>query len=255
MLPAMVDPETLTLYGFGGYAGLADLSPFVAKLEAWLKLADVAYDKRPGDARKAPRGKLPFVVHRGQKISDSQRILEHFAATGVGDLDATLDADQRAELFALRSLLELDFYFVLVFFRWQYEPGWARYREGIGAVVRKAGVPGFLLGPVLGLIRKNALEQVFAQGTGRREVEENLEHARSLFASLEWLLRQREGGRYWFGEQPTSADAIAHAFVSAAVVPKVDSPLAGLLEPHPRLQAWFEAVDPICRADLPGAAA
>jgi glutathione S-transferase len=244
----MSDPETLKLYGYGGYAGLPDLSPFVAKLEAWLKLAGVGYDKRPGDARKAPRGKLPFIVHRGQRIGDSQRILEHFAATGVGDLDANLDGDQRAELFALRSLLELDFYFILVFFRWQYEPGWARYREGIAAVVRAAGVPGFMLGPVLGLIRKNAVKQVFAQGVGRREVDENLDHARALFASLDWMLRQREGGRFWFGEQPSSADAIAHAFVSAAVVPKVDSPLERLLDPHPRLQAWFEGVDPLCRA-------
>ena len=251
ILGPMADPETLTLYGYAGYAGLSDLSPFVAKLESWLHLAEVPYTKRLGDSRKAPRKKLPFIAHQGRKITDSQRILEYFAEAGVGDLDGWLDADQRAETFALRSMLELDFYFILVFFRWQHEPGWAHYREGIGAVIRQSGVPKVLLNSVLRLARKQAVGQLLAQGTGRRDAEENLAHARSLFASLEWMLRQREPGPFWFGDRPSSADAIAHAFVASAVVPPLGLEIGRLLEPNPRLQAWFESVDPRCRDTSP----
>jgi hypothetical protein len=43
----------------------------------------------------------------------------------IADLDVWLDADQRAELCMLRSMLELDFYFVIVYFRWQADAGWA----------------------------------------------------------------------------------------------------------------------------------
>lgn len=236
----MSDAE-IKLYGFAGFAGLPDLSPFVSKLEAYLRLAEVPYVKRSGDSRKAPRGKLPYIKHGDRTVTDSQRIIEYFAEQGIADLDAWLDADHRAELFALRSMFEVDLYFIVLHYRWQDETGWAHYREAIATVLRDAGVPGFLQGAVLRSIRKGPIAQAIAQGAGRRDSEENLAHVRHMFATLEQFLARREGP-WWFGDKPSSADAIGYAFVGGAIVPKMGLGLETLADPHPRLRAWFEHV-------------
>ncbi|HLT38118.1 MAG TPA: Tom37 metaxin N-terminal-like domain-containing protein [Enhygromyxa sp.] len=233
--------ETIKVYGFAKLGELPDLSPFVSKLEGYLRLADVGYEKRPGDVRKAPRGKLPYIAHAGRKISDSQRIIEYLAEQGVCNLDDWLDDDQRAELFALRSMVETDLYFVLLHFRWQLDAGWAHYREAIATVLRGAGLPGFLLGPISRSIRKSTVAQMIGQGAGRRDTDENLAHAREMFRVLARFLERREGP-WWFGDKPSSADAILHAFVAGTIVPKWGLPIEGLADPHPRLREWFEHV-------------
>lgn len=233
--------ETLEVYGFAKLGELPDLSPFVSKLEDYLRLAKVPYEKRSGDVRKAPRGKLPYIVHAGSTIADSQRILEYLAKQEICDLDDWLTPDQRAELFALRSMVETDLYFVIVHFRWQLDAGWAYYNEAIATVLRGAGLPGFLIGPIIKSIRKNTVKQAIAQGAGRRDSEENLAHAREMFGVLARFLERRDGP-WWFGDRPSSADAILHAFVAATIVPKWGLPIEALADPHPRLRAWFEHV-------------
>lgn len=240
MLRRMSDP--IQLYGYVSFGELPDVSPFVVKLENHLRLAKVPYEKQLGDVRKAPRKKLPYIVHAGRTVPDSQRIIEYLAQQGVCDLDHWLDAQQRAELFALRSMVETDLYFVILHFRWQLDAGWSTYSKSIGAVLRQSGVPGFLVGPILRSVRKATVEQTIGQGAGRRDTEENLAHARELFAALASFLERRDGP-WWFGDKPSSADAVLHAFVAATIVPKMGLPIEALAEPHPRLRAWFEHVD------------
>lgn len=239
--------ETLQVYGFAKLGELPDLSPFVSKLEGYLRLAEVPYEKRAGDVRKAPRGKLPYIVHAGRTVADSQRIIEYLAEQGVCNLDDGLDDDQRAELFALRSMLETDLYFVILHFRWQLDAGWTHYREAIATVLRGAGLPGFLLGPILKSIRKNTIVQTIGQGTGRRDTDENLAHARAIFRVLANFLERRDGP-WWFGDKLSSADAIVHAFVAATIVPKMGLPIESLADPHPKLREWFDRVHARVRA-------
>lgn len=242
----MSDP--IQLYGYVEFGELPDVSPFVVKLENYLRLAKVPYEKRLGDVRKAPRKKLPYIVHAGQTVPDSQRIIEHLAAKGVCDLDDWLDDKQRAELFALRSMVETDLYFsVILHFRWQLDAGWSQYGSSIGAVLRQSGVPAFLVGPILRSVRKATIAQALGHGAGRRDTEENLAHARAMFRTLESFV-QRSEGPWWFGAKPSSADAILHAFVAGTIVPKLGLPIEKLADPHPRLRAWFEHVHAHVRA-------
>jgi glutathione S-transferase len=242
--------DKIQLYGFVKLGELLDVSPFVAKLEGYLRLAKVPYEKQLGAVPKAPRKKLPYIVHAGQPVTDSQRIIEYLAQKGVCELDSWLDANQRAELFALRSMVETDLYFVMLHFRWQLDAGWNQYRDYIGAVLRQSGAPGFLVGPILKSIRKATIAQAIGQGAGRRDTAENLAHAREMFAVLANFLERREGP-WWFGDKPSSADAILHAFVAGITVPKWGLPIETLAEPHPRLRAWFEHVDAHVRAAAP----
>jgi glutathione S-transferase len=240
-MPGMSD-ATIKLYGYAPLGELTDMSVFVAKVEAYLRLAGVAYEKRPGNPRSAPRGKLPFITHAGRSIPDSQRILEYLREQGIADLDAGLTPEQHTELFMLRSMLESDLYFVLVYFRWQDDVGWARYQPVLAEALRRAKVPGLLIPIVARSARKSAVAQLAAQGTGRRDRAENLAHAREIVAALAHLLdrRDRDEGPWWFGAKPSSADAIVHAFVGGCIATGLDNGLDELADDHPRLREWFE---------------
>jgi glutathione S-transferase len=235
--------EPLTLYGYLGHAGLPDISPFVVKVEDYLRLAGLDYDKQVGDVRKAPRNKLPYLSHAGNTIPDSAEILTYLRTAGLADLDDWLDAAQRAELVALQSMLELELYFIIVFFRWQDPQGWANYGPVVAEALRASGVPGFVSGLLANkVVRKQVVAQLHAQGAGRRKVDENLARARELFAALEHFVGRHEGP-WWFGAKPSSADAIAHAFVASTTRSGLATKLDGIDDEFPGLRAWFEHVE------------
>src|SRR2546422_630878 len=58
----------VTLYKFAPAWGLPDLSPFVFKLETYLRMAKIPYKAEPGDPRKAPKKKLPYIEHDGKTL-------------------------------------------------------------------------------------------------------------------------------------------------------------------------------------------
>lgn len=233
------------LHGYVPLGALPDISPFVTKVENYLALAGVAYAKRVSTPAKAPRGKLPYLEHAGEGIPDSAEILAYLARAGLAELDASLDDDQRAELSAMRSMLELELYFIVSYYRWQDEGGWSRYRPIIRELLGATGVPRLLQGPASAYLRRNEVAALHAQGVGRRDSAELLARARELFDTLErWLARRGDArGPWWFGAQPSSADAIAHAFLAHAARSGLQSPLDTLIDERPALTRWFAHVE------------
>jgi len=233
----------VTLYGYVPYGELPDMSPFVAKVQDYLDLAGIPYAKQLGDIRKAPRNKLPFIEYQGRQITDSAAIISALEAAELGaTLDAELDPEQRAELTALASMLELELYFIVAWMRWAYEPGWQVYKDAVGRFFVETGMAGFLIPMLRGFIRKQFVRALHGQGVGRREFDENLARVRELFDALE-VLEARHEGPFWFGAAPTSADAMAHAFVATTVKAELGVGCEGLLDDRPGLRAWFEHVD------------
>ena len=54
--------------------GVRSLSPFCLKLETYLRLAGIDYEVvRSNDARRAPKGKLPYIIDGDLTIGDSAR--------------------------------------------------------------------------------------------------------------------------------------------------------------------------------------
>lgn len=97
-------------------------SPFVVKLEARLRFANVPYTTGAGGPRGAPKGKIPYVEFQQPQVGegvvqmgDSSLIARHFVEEGVlPDLNGRLSAEDRARDLATRALLEekLCFYHV-----------------------------------------------------------------------------------------------------------------------------------------------
>jgi glutathione S-transferase len=233
--------QGLTIYGYGGVDELFDLSPFVHKLEAYLRLADVAHEKVAGDPRRSPNRKLPCLRHADRTLGDSQAIIEYLRAAGIADLDDWLDRRQRALASTLRMVLEEDLYFTLVYFRWQDETGWSTYREVLVEVLRAAGVPRILTGIIAGRLRAGVVRKLDEQGAGRRRRAELEARAAEQLENLAILC---EGGSPWLlGERPCTLDAVAHAFLAGIRWTRVATPLAERLAEHAALVRWLDHAD------------
>jgi glutathione S-transferase len=154
----------ITLYRFAPAWGLPDLSPFVVKLETYMRMAGIEYEAKPGDPRKAPKRKLPYVEHDGKTLGDTRFVIEHLKSTFGDPLDTPLTPRDRAIAQAYRSMLEEHLYFIVVYQRWVEDPGWAVYAPVMREVLAKGGIPSLLRGFVLGQVRKQMVALATARG-------------------------------------------------------------------------------------------
>lgn len=108
-------------------------SPFVVKLEARLRFANVPYTTGAGGPRGAPKGKIPYVEFQRPaqaaegvvQMGDSTLIARHFVEEGVlPDLNGKLSAEDRARDLATRALLEEKLCFYHVRCCWDTRGSW-----------------------------------------------------------------------------------------------------------------------------------
>jgi glutathione S-transferase len=241
--------QPLILHGFGSVDEQLDVSPFVHKLEAWLRLAEIPYRKQFGNVMKAPRGKLPFVELDGRIIADSQDVIDHLQREGLADLDGWLTPRQRALATVLRSMIEEDLYFLVMYMRWIPDDAWREYSLVLREVFTKGGMPGLATRIVPKLARRAVVKAVQAQGTGRRTPEQLRERAEARFDALVEFI---EPGATWLlGDRPCTLDAVVHAFVGCMLWKRVPTPAAAIIEARPKLMDWFARADVVVRARGP----
>lgn len=216
--------SSLTLFrGFtrsGAFAG----SPFVAKLEARLRLEDVTYRTDTGSPKTAPRGKIPYieVENNGTKdsIGDSTLITRSLIENGtLNDLNAHLSPTQKAHDFAIRALLEDKIYFYGMREKWVDN----YYMQRSGAL----GALPWPVQVVVGLIAYRSVSStLYGQGTARYTDEEMMlmkqEAWDNVNAPIVEAKRLSEGrnGPFWLlgGDRPTEADATVFGFVASSLV-------------------------------------
>ena len=94
-------------------------SPFVTKVEARLRFANIAYKTAVGSPKTAPKGKIPYIeiadgneAETTTSIGDSTLIIKHLVERQVlPDLNGDLAPELKANDLAIRALLEDKAYF------------------------------------------------------------------------------------------------------------------------------------------------
>ncbi len=232
--------KPLTLYKFGEGFGLPDLSPFVVKLETYLRFTAIPYEVKPGDPRKAPKKKLPYVVDDGVSLADTRLIIEHLETKRGASLDARLTPKERAVSVAFQSMLDEHFYWVLVYERWTSEANWERFLlPYVKQMAGKGGVPGPMTGFVAGIVRKGMLKQLHAQGTGRFTSAELVPVGERIVAAL---AEQIGDGPFVFGAEPAIVDASAYAFLSGLLDPPLESAVKDAASRRSNLRAYVDRI-------------
>jgi len=210
----------IKVHKFGPSFGLPDASPFVVKVETYLRMTGQQYETVYGDIRKAPRRQLPLIEIDGKIVPDSGTIVEMLESRRAEKLDAHLDARQRAVGTAFRSMLEEHLYFGFLHMRWATDDGWAVFQPALREMLGRMGVPGMLRGIVSGQARKQTAGRAHTQGIGRRPRAEVVAVCQQLLDALSTQLGE---GPFFFGSRPTTLDATVYAFTLGALCPAFDN--------------------------------
>jgi len=230
----------LTVYTFGAGFGLPDTSPFVVKLETWLRMAKIPYRSERGDLRKAPKRKLPYASDGNRVIADSSHIIQYLEEKHNDPLrEHRLSAKERASGLALKSLFETDLYFIVTYLRWWNDDDFEIMKPKLAELIASTGVPKFALPAVLVIARRNARGNIEAQGTGRHSREEVYTMGRTLVEAASELLGEK---KFYFGDEPTHIDATAYGMLATLTAGPWDNPVKACVMGRQNLVDYCERI-------------
>ncbi len=225
----------IKVHKFGPSFGLPDASPFVMKVETYLRMTGQAYEVVSGDVRKAPRKQLPFVDVDGKIVADSTAIVAHLEGRRAEKLDAHLSPADAAIALAFKSMLEEHLYFGLLHLRWATDDGWRVFEPTLREMLGKMGVPSLFRGMVTKKIRSQVSARARIQGIGRQPREELVATCCGIVDALAQQLGDKP---YFCGDKPTTYDATVYAFAAGVLCPAFDHELHRHGKGKPNLVAY-----------------
>jgi len=236
---ANYEEDTVYLYCTPRSSLLPSLSPFCLKVESWLRLAGLKYEVVEHNMKlRSRKGQLPFVEVTGEEIADSAVIIKELSRRNSVDLDADLTSQQRGVASCATAMLENHFFWVIKAWRSRNpEQMLQAYNMDLQSITGKTWPK-----PILNFLfkrkqRKN-VKDIEAQGIGlntEQEIEILGQHDLKEVADL---LGEQE---YFFGNTPTTLDAVVFANLSQLVYMDPDTECslrAWLVEQHPKLVAF-----------------
>lgn len=232
----------INLYQFPSYWGLSSASPFCIKLETYLKLAEIPYKSiLLYDPRKAPKGKLPYIIDNNKKIADSSIIIEYLKKTYGDKLDTHLTSEQKAIAVSVQRLCEEHLFWIIMHERWVSESGWKVINPVFFGKL-SAPVRWFLPN----LIRKNIKKASYIHGIGRFTDDERFYLGKQDIDAIVTLLGSNN---YFFGDTPTSIDAILYGFITPLIHTPIEFPLRDYLKKIPALMEYDKRIKEKLRAE------
>ena len=198
--------------------GIPNLSHFCVKIETYLRMTKQPYQVVDSLPLKGPRGKLPFIVDKDKKVSDSRLIVNYLKSTYGDTLDAHLSAEQKAIAKSFQRLLEEHLYWIGMMSRWNYtEANWQTNRKAIFSVL-----PPVARDLAAFVYRRRINSQILGHGIGRLTAQEAFELAKEDIDALADFLADKP---YFMGDKPTSLDASAYGILVNTLGCPIESPI------------------------------
>ncbi|MEM7533938.1 MAG: glutathione S-transferase family protein [Chloroflexota bacterium] len=209
----------IKLYSFGENLGVADSSPFVLKIDAYMRMAGIEFESLSGfnNLQNAPKGKLPYIDDNGVIISDSFFILAHIKKKYGDILDAHLSDEQKAISNLIIKSLDENFYWCIMYSRWLEDDAWQIMKSTF------FGSMPFPLRYIVPFIARRGMKSaLIKQGMGKHNDKEMMEISENTLGSLSVFLSDKT---YFFGDNPSTLDAVAYAFLSQVTMSNLNTPL------------------------------
>jgi len=215
--------------------GMRNVSPFCLKAEMLLKSLGLPFTvSQISDPRKAPKGKLPYLVADGRTIADSELITEHLDATTQGRVYAGLNDAQKAQGVALTRLAEDHLYWIMVASRWLDPEWWPNVVAGffgqLPAIIR----------PIASTMARRQVAQTYhLQGLGRHSLEEQRGFAERDLVALNAAVPAAD---FLFGPSPGIFDFTVASLMAGIYDNQPATWLTGLAQNYENLHAYTERV-------------
>ena len=225
----------IRLYTFPEAFGLRNVSPFCLKVEMALTHLGFDFDiEFLRDPRKAPKGKLPFVVFDSVQIADSEIILEYLDSKSDGALFADVTAQERARGLAFTRLAEDHLYWLMVASRWLDESWFPHVKAGFFGYI-----PGPLRGLVSGIARAQVRKTYNLHGLGRHTLAEQKDFARR---DLRALSDAVGSSGYIAGDRLTAYDFAVAGLLAGMIDNQPSTWVSQLAADYPQLHGYAERV-------------
>uniref|UniRef100_A0A914MJX0 Failed axon connections-like protein n=2 Tax=Meloidogyne TaxID=189290 RepID=A0A914MJX0_MELIC len=188
-------------------------SPSSLKLETWLRMNNIKYQNVSNQFKHASvKGQVPFIELNGRQHADSNFIIEHLRSHFKLPIDGNLNSSERANLRAFSLLIEESFFRCL-----QYDfsinaswigtdSGYLPYFTGAKKFIAKNLIPK--------KHQYTTKKTLNAQGYGRHSANEIEDIAKKDLMALSTFLGEKP---YFFGNQPSTLDAIAFGFLAVSI--------------------------------------
>ncbi|XP_042867419.1 failed axon connections homolog [Penaeus japonicus] len=195
-----------------------NVSPFVLKLETYLRLAKIPY-QLDFDEPLGPKGKSPWVTWNGEDIADSQVIIERLGRHYGKDFTSKLTAEQQA---AARSLTLM----VTEHLCWGLRVWRHELDQGRAVIQSMANVPLYMrLG--MPLFRWKIMRDLRVQGMGKHSPEEVGDMVKKDLAAISLYLGEKP---FLMGKEPSEVDCTVFGFLAQLKWNYPGSPYETMLE-------------------------
>ncbi|MEM7217334.1 MAG: glutathione S-transferase family protein [Pseudomonadota bacterium] len=225
----------LTLVTLGAAFGLQNVSPFCLKAEMLMSHLGIDYDiDVEPDPRKAPKGKLPYLVTDGRKLADSELIVEHIDEISGGRVYAGLAPRDRALGVALSRLIDDHLYWIMVASRWLDDDWFPNVVDGFFHIA-----PAPVRPLVARLARRQVRQTYHLQGLGRHTLAEQAGFARRDLQALQDAVADRA---FLCGDEPCLFDFTIASFMAGVYDQSPPTWLTPIANEYPELKAHAERV-------------
>lgn len=226
----------LRVFTFSPAFDLPTGGPFALKLLKWLDIAGIPYEQViEDDSGKGPNRKNPWIELDGERIPDSETIIEHLARLYRFDIDADLDAAELAQLHAFRRMIEEHLHMI---FEWELFVHHNGFPFVLG--IAKTMVPNLVARPAAAMFCRQMKKQLHARGLARHSDEVI---ARKGIADVDAIEAALGDKKYLAGNRPSLTDVSAYGMLQPMAKWPMRTPVADYIKSRPRLCAWLNRIE------------
>ena len=212
-------PPKVILYQFPPGEHIPNLSPFCLKLETFLRINSIPYENQYG-YKMGKKGKLPWIEYKGERVADSNIIVDYLNEKFEIDLDKNFSSEQVAVGRAVKCMLEENTYWVLIYDR--YVGNFNQYKN-FTAPPTGSGI-GFNI--TQKIFQKKMRSNLDAQGLGRHSKDELYAIGENDLKAVSDILGNKE---FLLGDRPSTFDCTVFGFCANVLYSGFESPLATYL--------------------------
>ncbi|CAD7701447.1 unnamed protein product [Ostreobium quekettii] len=231
------DPgKPLMIFGFPPINGTtSSASPFVSKLETFLRMADIDYEATAG-ITGAPKGKVPYIKQGDVILGDSTFICEYLKNTYKGKLQLNEPdtEEKKAMAIACQRICEDHLYWGLLYYRWGTAKGFRGMMEYMSKLL-----PAPLSWILPRIVRRRLLKSLYDQGLSRHSENDVIFLLTSSMAALSGVLGEK---RYVTGDAPCPADASVFGMLDNYLNDDLDLETARIVKRFPNLVRYVEDI-------------
>lgn len=225
----------LTLVALPPAFGMRNVSPFCLKSEMLLKQLGLPHEfECEADPRKAPKGKLPYLLVGDERLADSELIAEYLDRRTAGGVFGRYSRAEKSLGWAMTRLAEEHLYWIIVASRWLDDAWWPNVVEGFFGEIPA------LLRPVVTHFARRQVEQTYhLHGLGRHSLEEQKGFAHR---DLEALAGAIGSADFLMGDSPGYFDFAVASILAGIYDNRPGTWLTTLAESYPDLRNYADRV-------------